>query len=146
MTGQRTGARPHGYGEKALVDMSRMTAVAVLAGSIAISAAPAWAGDADVVGVRTTRLGSGVYDFAVTVRSKDTGWDRYADRLEAIGPDGTMIATRTLDHPHDDEQPFTRDISSVQVVGTAKVLFRVHFKPSGFNGATAVVALPGDAS
>jgi len=129
-----------------LSNRNRFIAATVFAATVAMLTAPAWAGDADVVGVRTTRRGAGVYDFAVTVRSKDTGWDRYADRLEAIGPDGTVIASRTLDHPHDDEQPFTRDIRSVPVGGTAKITIRVHFKPSGLGGATAVVALPGDAS
>ena len=128
-----------------MIVISRIIAAAVLAGNIAVPSAQAWAGDADVIGVRTTRRKTGVYVFEVTVRSKDTGLDRYADRLEAIGPDGSVIATRTLDHPHNDEQPFTRDIGGVHVIGTTKITIRVHYKPSGFNGATVVVALPGDA-
>ena len=57
-----------------------------------------------------------------------------------------VIATRTLDHPHDDEQPFTRDIRGVQINGPAKIIIRAHFKPTGFDGATTTVSLPGDAS
>ena len=124
---------------------SSRVAMAAFAALAFLPASPVWAADADVVAVRTTRTAPDVYDFAVTVRSRDTGWQRYADRLEAVGPDGAVIATRMLDHPHDDEQPFTRDISGVQVKGTAKIVIRVHFKPSGFDGATADVALPGDA-
>lgn len=122
------------------------TGIALLAGTVALSTTPAWAGSADVIGVRTTRRAAGLYDFAVKVRSTDTGWKRYADRLEAVGPDGAVIATRILDHPHDDEQPFTRDISGVRIDGTAKIVIRVHFKPSGFDGATVAVTLPGDVS
>lgn len=122
------------------------TASAVFSASVALSAAPAWAGDADVIGVHATSPAAGLYDFAVTVRSKDTGWDRYADRLEAVSGDGTVIATRNLDHPHDDEQPFTRDIRGVRINGAAKIIIRAHFKPTGFDGATTTVSLPGDAS
>ena len=125
---------------------ARCIAITTIALSVATCARPAWAADADVVAVRTTRTATGVYDFAVTVRSKDTGWQRYADRLEAVGTDGRVIATRTLDHPHDDEQPFTREITGVRISGTAKIGIRVHFKPSGFDGATTAVTLPGDAS
>ena len=129
-----------------MIDMSRIIAVAVLAGSIAVPSAPARAGDADVAGVRTTRLRLNLYDLGGTVRSKDTGWDRCADRSEAIGPDGSVIAIRTLDHPHDDEQSFTRVISGVHVTGTSEITIRVHFKPGGIDGKTAVVVVPGDAS
>ena len=76
-----------------------------------LGAAPAWAGDADVIRAMFERRANGLYDFDVTVRSKDTGWDRYADRIEVLAPDGTVLATRVLFHPHDDEQPFTRDVA-----------------------------------
>ena len=43
----------------------------------------------------------------VTVQHADTGWDHYADAWEVLAPDGTVLGTRTLLHPHTDEQPFT---------------------------------------
>jgi hypothetical protein len=106
-------------------------------------AAPAHAGDADVTGV-VARQRAGLYDLDVTIRSKDTGWERYADRIEALGPDGTVLGTRVLEHPHEDEQPFTRDLYELRVpAGIARVTVRAHFKPTGFDGATATVPLPG---
>lgn len=126
--------------------ISTCLALTIVVALTTLSSSPARAGDADVIAVRTKRTAPDVYDFAVTVRSKDTGWQRYADRLEAVGPDGAVIASRNLDHPHDDEQPFTRDISGVRVKGTANIVIRVHFKPSGFDGSTATVVLPRDAS
>ena len=108
-----------------------------------IAAAPAHAGDADVVNV-VVRQRAGLYDLDVTIRSKDTGWDRYADRIEVLGADGTVLGTRVLEHPHDDEQPFTRDLYDLRVpAGTARITVRAHFKPTGFDGATMTVALPG---
>jgi len=104
------------------------------------------AGDADVIGVNASRQGKEVYDFLVTVRSKDTGWDRYADRIEAVAPDGRVLGTRILEHPHDDEQPFTRDLFGVHIPDTFhKVTIRAHFKPTGWMGETFVVRLPEDA-
>ena len=117
--------------------------VVAVVGSLFASAA--LAGDADVVGVRVTRQGPATYAFAVTVRSRDTGWARYADLLEAVGADGRVLATRVLVHPHDDEQPFTRDIEDVRVPGAASVVVRVHFKPSGYGGLTKTFILPADA-
>ncbi len=103
----------------------------------------AQAGDADVTHVAIRRSAMGLYDLDVTIRSKDTGWERYADRIEALGPDGTVLGTRVLDHPHDTEQPFTRDLYQLKVpVGISRVTVRAHFKPTGFDGAVMSVPLP----
>ena len=48
-----------------------------------LAALPARAGDADVTDV-VIRQRDGLYDLDVTIRSNDTGWERYADRIEAI--------------------------------------------------------------
>jgi len=107
------------------------------------AAATAHAGDADVTNV-VVRQRNGQYDLDVTIRSKDTGWERYADRIEASGPDGAVLGTRVLEHPHDDEQPFTRDLYELHVpAGIAKITVRAHFKPTGFDGSAMTVTLPG---
>lgn len=119
-----------------LIGLSGAAAVAFLA------VAPALAGEADVIAASITRLSSGAYHFDVTVRSKDTGWSRYADRIEVLAPDGTILATRVLYHPHDDEQPFTRDVPDVRVPrGINRVRVRAHFKPVGYDGAELTVPL-----
>jgi len=119
-------------------------ALAMLMLAVLMLAAPAArAGEADVVGAKVAHRGAGVYDFDVTVRSRDTGWDRYADRIEIVGPDGTVLGSRALHHPHDDEQPFTRDVYGLRIPpGIDRVVVRVHFKPVGFAGDTMVVRLP----
>ncbi|MCR8722744.1 hypothetical protein [Frigidibacter sp. ROC022] len=45
---------------------------------------------------------------SVTLLHPDSGWDHYADAWRAELPDGTVLATRVLAHPHETEQPFTR--------------------------------------
>ncbi|MSP01547.1 MAG: hypothetical protein EXR07_10950 [Acetobacteraceae bacterium] len=108
------------------------------------AAAPATAGDADVIGVAIRRGQGAMFNLDVTIRSKDTGWERFADRIEALGSDGTVLGTRVLEHPHDTEQPFTRDLYDLRVPpGIVRITIRAHFKPTGFDGATMTVALPG---
>ena len=113
-------------------------AMAALAG-----AGTAWAGSADVVRVEVRKQASGVYDFDVTVQSDDTGWSHYADAFEVLGPDGTVLGKRVLLHPHEDEQPFTRDLHGVRIpAGITKVTVRAHHKAKGYDGAVVTVDLP----
>jgi len=108
------------------------------------AAAPALAGEADVVAVRVRPGGADRFDFDVTIRSRDTGWERYADRFEVLAPDGSVLGTRTLFHPHEDEQPFTRDLHGVRIApGIRRVRVRAHMKGVGHDGAVMEVALPG---
>jgi len=71
------------------------------------------AGEANVVAVKVEKTGSNIFRFDVTVSHSDEGWDHYADKWEIAGPDGTVIGTRTLYHPHVDEQPFTRSLAGL---------------------------------
>jgi hypothetical protein len=101
------------------------------------------AGEADVVEVEVTRAGDGLYRFDVTVRHADTGWDHYADAWDVVALDGSVLGTRTLLHPHETEQPFTRSLSGVAVpAGITEVLVRAHDSVDGYGGAEVTVALP----
>ena len=105
---------------------------------------PAVAGMADVVEVDASRQPDGAYSFSVTVRHGDSGWDHYADAWDVVGPDGTVLGTRVLLHPHETEQPFTRSLSGVRVPdGIRTVTIRAHDKVHGHGGATLEVELPG---
>lgn len=105
---------------------------------------PAVAGPADVESVSVDATGSGVYRFSVTVRHADEGWDHYADRWEVLAPDGTLLGTRTLYHPHVNEQPFTRELSGVSIPDDiTEVMIRAHDSVHGFSGVTQTIALPG---
>lgn len=104
---------------------------------------PATAGEADVVEVEATPTGARVYRFDVTVRHADEGWDHYADRWEVLAPDGSVLATRVLLHPHVDEQPFTRSLGGVEVpAGIGQVTVRAHDKVHGLGGREVLVDLP----
>jgi hypothetical protein len=101
------------------------------------------AGCADVVDVTITEQDS-TFTVAATVRSSDTGWDKYADAWQIWGPDGEVIAERALTHPHVDEQPFTRSLSGVAIpAGVATVTIAARDSVSGFCGATFETEVPG---
>ena len=108
---------------------------------------PAWegeAGEADVVDVRVREQSAGVFSFDVTLKHADEGWKHYADAFEITGPDGAVLGTRTLLHPHVDEQPFTRSLGRVRVpAGLDTVGVRGRDLVHGLGGKTMQVPLPG---
>ncbi len=84
---------------------------------------------------RSAAARPGVYDFDITVRSVDKGWDYYADAFEVLSPDGKVLGQRILLHPHETEQPFTRDLYGVRVpAGITEVVVRARHKPRGYGG------------
>jgi hypothetical protein len=103
----------------------------------------AGAGPADVVAARATCTAARVCRFDVTVRHADEGWEHYADRWEVLSPAGELLAVRVLQHPHVDEQPFTRSLEGVQIpAGVDRVRIRAHDSKHGLGGAEVTVALP----
>ena len=57
--------------------------------------------------------------------------------------DGRVLGTRVLLHPHDDEQPFTREIDGVRIPpGVDRVTLRARHKPKGYDGKTLELRLP----
>jgi hypothetical protein len=117
--------------------------LAILGFGFGLGLGAAAAGEADVVSVKAEATGEGVYRFDVTVRHADEGWDHYADRWEVLAPDGTVLASRVLLHPHVDEQPFTRSLGGVEIpAGIDRVAVRAHDKVHEVGGRTMTVALP----
>lgn len=108
-----------------------------------LTAGTALAGEADVIDVEVRRASDGAYDFDVTIRSNDRGWDYYADAFEVLAPDGTLLGRRVLFHPHVEEQPFTRDLHGVAIPPEIeRVTIRARHKPAGYDGEVLSVDLP----
>jgi len=55
------------------------------------------------------------WTFAVTLKHDDKGWDHYANEWQVIAPDNKILGSRTLYHPHVNEQPFTRNLSGIKI-------------------------------
>ena len=51
------------------------------------------------------------FQIHVTLEHADTGWDHYANRWDVLDENGELLGSRTLHHPHVNEQPFTRSLS-----------------------------------
>jgi hypothetical protein len=103
----------------------------------------AGAGEADVVAVEAVQESAGTWRFDVTVAHADEGWDHYADRWEVLAPDGSVLGTRVLLHPHVGEQPFTRSLGGVAIpAGVDHVIVRTHDSVHGLGGAEMTVELP----
>ena len=66
--------------------------------------------------VKLTGKSNGTWTFDVTILHEDTGWDHYADLWVIVDPEtDSVLGTRVLAHPHVNEQPFTRSLSSVNI-------------------------------
>lgn len=110
--------------------------------SVFLSSA-SFAGEADVTGVSVKLTSSGVFRFDVTVLHADAGWDHYANKWDVVAPNGDVIDTRILHHPHDNEQPFTRSITTDKIPSDlTHVIIRAHDSVHEYGGAEMKVKLP----
>jgi len=121
---------------------STLTAVNEQVPTCARSGAPdvqyAWSAPAD-----------GTWTFHVTVAHPDTGWEDYADGWDVVTPDGTVLKvnpddpfTRLLLHPHENEQPFTRSQSGINLpIGVTQLRVRAHDILDGWGGQEILVDL-----
>jgi len=124
-----------------MADFRRLATGAVLGCLLAVNTA--LAGEADVVGVTVRSDGGGRFSFDVTVRHADAGWDHYANAWQVVSVDGkTVYGTRTLLHPHESEQPFTRSLSGVAIpAGVGAVVVRARDSVHGFGGKEMTVRI-----
>jgi hypothetical protein len=91
----------------------------------------------------TIEPGSNGFTVAATVASNDTGWEKYADAWQVLGPDGELLGERILTHPHENEQPFTRSLSGVQIPeGVTEVTVAARDLVLGFCGDVFSIEVP----
>jgi len=107
--------------------------------------ATAQANEVEIVKVVAHQNSDKTWTFAVTLKHADTGWDHYANEWQVIAPDNKILATRTLYHPHVEEQPFTRNTSGVKIPANietvriiksksrAKGIYSILLKPMAFD-------------
>jgi len=118
--------------------------IAAAALAAALWSGAAVAGKASVVGATARATANGTFGFTATVSHADSGWKHYADKFEVLAPDGTVLGTRVLYHPHVDEQPFTRGLGDVRVpAGLTHVFVRASDNVHGAGERTFKVELPG---
>lgn len=97
---------------------------------------------AQVTDVLATQKSDGSWCFGTSIRHNDQGWEHYADRWEVLDLDGNLLGYRTLGHPHDNEQPFTRSRCKINIPSDMpKVIVRAKCNKHGFGGKHAIVEL-----
>lgn len=108
-----------------------------------VSSVQAFAGEVDVVKVEMLNEGGRTFRFDVTLSHQDTGWKHYADKWEVLSPDGSILGTRKLLHPHVEEQPFTRSLSGVTIPeGITEVSVRGHDSVHQYGGDVIKIKVP----
>jgi len=112
-----------------------------LAAALLIVSSPALANEPSVTDARASQSG-GTWRFDVTVTHADAGWDHYANAWQIAAPDGTVLGTRELLHPHVSEQPFTRSLGNVRIPpGVDQVQIRASDSVHGW-GQPYIFTLP----
>lgn len=110
---------------------------------------PPASANANVIFVHAVEASADEWTFSVTVEHPDTGWEDYADGWDVVLPDGSVVKpnpeapfTRVLAHPHEEEQPFTRNQGGLLIPpDTEYVTVRAHDLVDGFGGQEVVVQL-----
>lgn len=91
------------------------------------------ANDVEIMKVVLTKQ-TGTWRADVTLKHADTGWEHYADAWRLVDEKGNEIGKRTLYHPHVNEQPFTRSLSSFQISTDKNIIFvEAHDKKHGWS-------------
>ncbi len=107
----------------------------------AFTAVPVLADSPLVEDVQMEKTGMG-WRVSVTLSHADTGWDHFADSWRIEDAEGKVIAVRKLMHPHVEEQPFTRSLSSVMLPdGTREIYVRAHCSKGGWHDETTKVKI-----
>ena len=97
-----------------------------------VTLVPLFANEAVVEAVKVTKQDD-TYCFAVRILHEDSGWDHYVNKYDVLDSDGKILATRTLVHPHEHEQPFIRSLSGVKIEGKKVVFVRANDSVDGYS-------------
>ena len=92
-----------------------------------------YANDVKILAVDLYNSNDSSWLVKVTLQHNDSGWDHYADNWQVVDADGNVLGNRVLQHPHVNEQPFTRDLSGVKVPdGVTIIYIKAHDKVHGW--------------
>lgn len=79
----------------------------------------------EVTHASAQHMGGDAYHFSVTLKHPDTGWKHYANKWQVQAEDGEVLGVRVLQHPHVEEQPFTRALSGLKIAEDINRVFIV---------------------
>lgn len=97
---------------------------------------------AQVTYVKAVQRDDATWCFYTTVLHNDEGWNHYANAWQVLDDHGNEIGLRSLLHPHDEEQPFTRSECNIKIpAGTKTLRVRAKCNVHGFGGHEVVLDL-----
>lgn len=98
--------------------------------------------DVEILFVRARRSANDTWSFDVTLNHPDTGWEDYTDGWHVETPEGEILGTRILLHPHVNEIPFTHSLGNVTLPeDVIEIRIRAHDLISGYAPQTVTVPL-----
>ena len=98
------------------------------------------ANEVDIVNVKASQQTDKNWRFDVTLKHDDKGWDHYANEWQILAADNKILGTRTLYHPHVDEQPFTRSLNGIKIPADVKTV-RIIAKDTVHGLSTKVIEI-----
>ena len=120
--------------------MNRVLPLALL---LAATSTTAGAGEVLIEAAELGAQGDGRWTANVTLRHADSGWEHYADAWRLVGVDGEVYGTRTLLHPHENEQPFTRSLAGIALpAGVTEVWVEAHDNVHGWSSQRLRMQVP----
>lgn len=94
-----------------------------------------FADEVSILSVDVNHISDDRWQAKVTLKHADSGWDHYADSWRVVDSDGNVLGTRVLYHPHVEEQPFTRQLSTLVIPSTVNTVYiEAHDKLHGWSG------------
>jgi hypothetical protein len=125
------------------VSQPRFLIVSALLYAVTLLCNPALANDATIVDVKIQASGGdNSFRIDVTLEHADEGWDHYANRWDVLDENGELLGSRTLHHPHVNEQPFTRSLTLTIPESVKKVTIVASDSVHGDNSKTVSVDVP----
>lgn len=97
----------------------------------------------DVRDVELEATGENTYSLSVTISSPYDSPERYADGWRVLAPNGDVLGKHELMHAHENEQPFTRTQTGLEIPqDVEKVTVEGRDLKNGYGGETVTVQVP----
>ena len=123
--------------------MNNSPLIIILAILLTFFSMAAISGEVTIVDAKVNKTAEETYNFSVKLKHTDTGWDHYANRWQILTPEHQVLGTRTLHHPHVNEQPFTRSLGGVKIpADVSTIIIQARDSVHGVGAQKFILKLP----
>ena len=100
-----------------------------------------FADEVQIVSADFRQASDGSWSVDVGLLREDSGWDHYADIWRVLDQQGSILGERVLLHPHENEQPFVRGTSGLEIPEGSTVYVVAHDTVHGWSSRRLAVDL-----